>query len=630
VFGGTVGTVRSAGRARFANAALAALVLSIVAMMIVPLPTWLLDLLITSNLTLGLLMLLIALVVPDGLAFTSLPTVLLITTLYRLALNVSSTRLILLQADAGEVIRAFGQFVVKGDYVVGGVVFLILTLIQYVVVARGSERVAEVGARFTLDAMPGKQLAIDGDLRAGILDAQSARARRAALERESQFYGAMDGAMKFVKGDAIASILITLINLGAGLAIGIGSRGLGVLESLKLYGLLSIGDGLVSQIPSLLASTAAGVVVTRVASGEAPGSLGEDVSRQLFGRPPVLATAAGFLGVLSLVPGLPALPFLLIGGLLAVTAHGLRRVEQARGERAEEPGASELPELAALQIELGAGLARRLGVPALGGAPLQQAIARERRALFLALGLELPAVRVVRSAELPERGYVLSLNELRAAEGVLSAEADAAATLAGELCRLAGERASELLGLEQTQQLLDRLARSSPALVRHALPKPLSLPLLNAVLRRLLAEQVSVRPLPEIVEVLAARALHTSDAATLAEHVRERLARHIANSHTAAGVLRVHALDPLIEDVLRDSLRDGQDGRYLALAPDQAADILRALRGLDGGVLVTQPDLRRFVQQLVQAERPRRAVLSFHELPADLKVERGAPLTLQR
>src|SRR5687767_10448760 len=298
-----------------AELGLALLVISVVAMMIVPLPTWLLDILLATNLSLAVAILLVVLYVPDALAIATFPTILLLTTLFRLALNVSSVRLILLQADAGDVIRAFGQFVVRGNYVVGGVIFLILTVIQFVVIAKGSERVAEVGARFTLDAMPGKQMAIDAELRSGGIDGNEARKRRRQLSRESQFYGAMDGAMKFVKGDVIASLIITAVNLLGGLAIGVLQRGMGAEAALKRYGLLTIGDGLVTQIPALVLSTAAGLLVTRVASEEPDTSLGSELGAQLLGTPRALAMASFFVALLAVVPGLPTLPFLAIAAL---------------------------------------------------------------------------------------------------------------------------------------------------------------------------------------------------------------------------------------------------------------------------------------------------------------------------
>src|SRR5688572_11209751 len=312
----TLGLQPRRPRVGWADAALAGFVIAIVGLMVVPLPTWLLDLLIASNLAASVAVLLVALYVGDALKIAAFPTLLLITTLIRLSLNVSSTRLILLQADAGEVIRAFGDFVVRGNYVVGAVIFLILSLIQFIVIAKGSERVAEVGARFTLDAMPGKQMAIDAELRSGSIDGEEAKRRRRVLARESQFYGAMDGAMKFVKGDVIASFLITLINIFGGLAIGVFQRGMAAEAALKHYGLLTIGDGLVSQIPSLVLATAAGILVTRVASEEPDTSLGEELSEQLLGQPRALRVASAFVVLLGIVPGLPALPFFVIGALL--------------------------------------------------------------------------------------------------------------------------------------------------------------------------------------------------------------------------------------------------------------------------------------------------------------------------
>src|SRR6476619_3563644 len=303
-----------------AELALAALVIGVVAMMIVPLPTWLLDVLLATNLSLSVAILLVVLYVPDALAIATFPTVLLLTTLFRLALNVSSSRLILLQANAGDVIHAFGQFVVRGNYVVGAVVFLILTIIQFVVIAKGSERVAEVSARFVLDAMPGKQMAIDAEARSGTIDGAEARRRRRLLSRESQFYGAMDGAMKFVKGDVIASVIITFINILGGLAIVVGQRGLEVEAALKKYGLLTIGDGLVTQIPALVLSTAAGILVTRVASEDPDRSLGSGLASQILGIPKAMQVAGLFVLGLSLVPGLPTAPFLLLGAVLLFAA----------------------------------------------------------------------------------------------------------------------------------------------------------------------------------------------------------------------------------------------------------------------------------------------------------------------
>jgi type III secretion protein V len=329
-----------------ADAALALFVVTVVGLMVIPLPTWLLDILLATNLSGSVAILLVVLYVPDALGIATFPTLLLITTLYRLALNVSSTRLILLQANAGEVIRSFGQFVVRGNYVVGAVVFLILTIIQFVVIAKGSERVAEVGARFVLDAMPGKQMAIDAEARSGAIDGNEARRRRRQLARESQFYGAMDGAMKFVKGDVIASVIITVVNILGGLAIGVGQRGLEVQVALKRYGLLTIGDGLVTQIPALVLSTAAGILVTRVASEDPDHSLGTELASQIFGTPKALRVAGAFVFGLAIVPGLPAMPFLVMAFILFVSARSsserlrvaARKAANLPAETSHEPG----------------------------------------------------------------------------------------------------------------------------------------------------------------------------------------------------------------------------------------------------------------------------------------------------
>ncbi len=388
-------------------------------MMIVPLPTWLLDVLIATNLSASVAILLVVLYAPDALAIATFPTLLLLSTLFRLALNVSSARLILLQANAGEIIHAFGSFVVRGNYVVGAIVFLILTIIQLVVIAKGSERVAEVGARFVLDAMPGKQMAIDAELRAGSIDGVEARRRRRELARESQFYGAMDGAMKFVKGDVIASLIIIVINLVGGLAIGVAQHGMDVVDALKRYGLLTIGDGLVTQIPALVLSTAAGVLVTRTASEEPGTPLGEELARQLFGVPKALGVASAFVLLLAIVPGLPAAPFLVLGAGLALAAQARtrtlareekrarRRAGAASAER-ERRGLRFVPVVVPWGIEVSAtwrpSSTGRPGGPATASPGGLSPRRQERSAtLFAELGVPLPPPRVRVNAALAPR-----------------------------------------------------------------------------------------------------------------------------------------------------------------------------------------------------------------------------------
>src|SRR5215468_663110 len=321
---------------RFSDLILVACITLIVGLMIVPLPTFMLDIFLTANITIAITILMVSVYVSNGAQIASYPTILLLTTLYRLALEISSTRLILLQADAGEVIRSFGMFVVGGNFVVGAVIFLIITLVQFIVITKGAERVAEVSARFTLDAMPGKQMSIDADLRAGIIDFHQARARREGLARESQFYGAMDGAMKFVKGDAIAGIVITLINIVGGLIIGVVMNDMTASDAVQTYSILTIGNGLVSQIPALLISISAGMVVTRVASENKDANLGKDVAGQILGQPKAIAVASGLLTVMAIIPGLPKIPFFILAAVTGSLAYGLFRAEQVDAATTEK------------------------------------------------------------------------------------------------------------------------------------------------------------------------------------------------------------------------------------------------------------------------------------------------------
>ncbi len=439
---------------KHADVALAVLVVAVVGMMIVPMPTWLLDILLSTNISFSVILLLTAVYVSDPLKIATFPTLLLVTTLFRLALNVSSTRLILLQADAGEVIRSFGEFVVSGNMVVGAVVFLILTLIQFIVIAKGSERVAEVAARFTLDAMPGKQMSIDADLRSGLIDQEEARRRRGELERESQLYGSMDGAMKFVKGDAIAGILITIINITAGLIIGVSMMGMPFGEAAATYSILTIGDGLVSQIPALIISTSAGMIVTRVASEGPDSNLGADIGGQLLAQPKAILIAGIMMGLLGLIPGLPTLPFLILGTICVVTAYGLlrggKRVKAAErkqegwdyGDAVEfedyefdedeedlegdrEPAAREPRErgpgaglVDLVRVELGREL---FGMVQPGGDSVfaTELLPRVRDSLFGRLGVVLSPIRVVDGPDLDPMGYRISIKEVPEAQGVV-------------------------------------------------------------------------------------------------------------------------------------------------------------------------------------------------------------------
>ncbi|HTB61628.1 MAG TPA: flagellar biosynthesis protein FlhA, partial [Polyangia bacterium] len=511
---------------RYADLALAGLVVAIVGMMIVPLPTPLLDLLISVNIAAAVTLLLVAIYVSDALKIATFPTLLLLTTLFRLALEVSATRLILLRADAGEVIRAFGNFVVAGNLVVGAVIFLILTMIQFLVVSKGSERVAEVAARFTLDAMPGKQMSIDAELRAGHIDHNEARRRRAALARESQLFGSMDGAMKFVKGDAIAGIVVLAVNIVGGLVIGIVQRGMDAGTAAHTYTVLTIGEGLVAQIPALIISTSAGIIVTRVASEEEGGHLGRDIGLQIMAQPKALAIAAGLLALLAIVPGLPTVPFLTLALILGAVAWKLLRTAAPAAEtaatgpagaavaRAGAPRGAAADEalLSPLLTPIAVEVSAELGAYLDGFA--SEVVPRLRERLFAELGLPLPAVRLrVGASALAEGAFVIRLNEVPLARGEIARDdwGAAGARLGDEVLALLRRYGHELFGLEEAQALLDALERTHPALVREVVPKLVSLVLFTDIARRLVEEGISLRNLRDILGALAEWAPHDRD-----------------------------------------------------------------------------------------------------------------------
>jgi len=641
-------------KARFgaSDAVLAGLVIAVVALMVVPLPTWLLDLLIATNLASSVVILLVSLYVSEALKIASFPTLLLITTLIRLALNVSSTRLILLQADAGEVIRAFGQFVVRGNYVVGAVIFLILTIIQFIVIAKGSERVAEVGARFALDAMPGKQMAIDAELRSGAIDGTEARARRRTLVRESQFYGAMDGAMKFVKGDVIASLLITLVNILGGLAIGVGQKGLEPVAALKRYGLLTIGDGLVTQIPALVIATGAGVLVTRVASEEADTPLGEELGRQLFGQPQALRVGGIFVLLLALIPGLPTAPFLAISVLLLLGSRA--RTKTLRGVH-EAPltevaprrvGAQQtlrfVPMVTPWGLEVSSDLAafeedevrgsevRRPG--------LRSAIAAVREIVFREQGVPLPAGHLAANSELPARHVVLSIHEVPASVFAIPTDvSDAliAEFVVGQALLVLNNRAVDFLGIAETQALLDELEQLAPATVRQVVPKPISVTLLADILRRLAEERVNLRDLRAILEALALVGNVERDPLNLAEFVRSQLRRPLTHALTRGGrELSVVLLESQLEETIRSAVSRTPAGSFLTLAPAAARDIVSAVRralpqsSAAPLVILTQPDIRRFVRKLLELDLREVRVVSYAELLPEVAIRPVGRATL--
>jgi flagellar biosynthesis protein FlhA len=660
---------------------LGAAVILMVLMMVVPLPPGLLSLLIACNLAISLSVVLLATYTQQPLDFSALPSLLVLTTLFRLALNVSTARLILLRANAGAVVQAFGQFVVGGNPLVGFIVFLILVIIQFVVITRGAERVAEVAARFTLDAMPGKQMAIDADLNAGIINDKVARQRREAIEREADFYGAMDGASKFVKGDAIAALLIIGINIVGGLLVGLLQRHMTLGAAVQRYTLLTVGDGLTAQIPALLISTATGIVVTRAAEQE---NLGRELGLEFLAQPRVLLSAAVAMLLLAFVPGLPKLPFLVIALIVGFiwwrarpdgkAAAAPRRGVAAEAPEVPQPGttpAATMPllEVDPLEIEIGYGLLRLAEGP--GGGELMARVAASRRQLALDLGLVLPLVRVRDNLQLPPNAYVFKLRGTEVArgelhlDGFLALETDVGeervqglptrepafglpalwiaaadkmrAELAGytvvdpptvlathftEVCRRV---APELLTRQECRALLDAVRVRQPALVEELVPALLSVGQVQRVLQNLLREGTSIRNLTAILEALADAAPQTKDLDVLTERARAALAREISRE-LGEGRVGVLTLDPALEAALAEmgpsGTGPGLDGatlRGLRRSLERALVSL-APRGRPPVVLTT-PAARLPFRRVTERMFPQLKVVSTSELVGDLQVE---------
>lgn len=652
-------------------------VVLIIIMMVVPLPTLLIDLLLAVNISVALLVLMLTMNVRHALQFSIFPALLLVLTLFRLALNVSTTRLILLNAYAGNIIQAFGNFVVGGNYVVGFVVFLILVVIQFIVITKGAERVAEVAARFTLDAMPGKQMSIDADLNSGLVTEEEARRRRRDIEREADFYGAMDGAAKFVKGDAIASIVITAINVLGGFAIGVGQRGMDVAEAATRYTLLSVGDGLVSQIPALLISTATGIIITRAAS---EANMGADVTGQMMSDPKVLFVAGAVLFGFGLLPGMPLVPFFVLG-LIASALGAVSRREAAADAVEDEPSAAppeedhrpesvlSLLHVDPMELEIGYGLIPL--VDAEQGGDMLDRVVLIRRQMALELGIVVPSIRIRDNMELGPNTYVVRIKGVEVGRGELmpgrylamdsgatapvsgietrepafnlpalwieseqrtAAEqagytvVDGSAVLATHLTEIIRTHASDLLGRQETQSLLEHIKKEYPAVVEELLPELLSVGELQRVLQNLLAEGIPIRNLVVILETLADAARLHRDVDVLTEAVRSGLAPQIsqlfADEH---GVLPVLTLNPALEEELREAV--GDDG-MLAWAPDRVQRFVERLAsaweaGMARGrppVLLCPPALRRVLRQVVERQLPRLAVLSYAEVSRAVEV----------
>jgi type III secretion protein V len=608
---------------------LAVILVSIVFMMILPLPVLVVDILIGLNMTISAVLLMVALYLPTPLAFSSFPSVLLVTTLFRLGISIATTRLILLQGDAGSIIETFGNFVVGGNLVVGLVVFLILTIVQFVVITKGAERVAEVAARFSLDAMPGKQMSIDGDMRAGTIDMAEAKRRRQIVEKESQLYGAMDGAMKFVKGDAIAGIIIVAINLLGGMMIGVLQRGMPADKAVQTYSILSIGDGLIAQIPALFIAICAGVIVTRVQSGDEPSNVGKDIGAQVLAQPRALMIGGAIALGMGLIPGMPTPVFLVLAlGLigLGVGLRPRRQVDDKTGEVTEVPalapssgtkparkndGTDEFVPTVPLILDVADGLRKSLDANA-----LNDGLIEIRRSLYFELGVPFPGI-FLRFGEGIEAGtYSVLLSEVPVAQGQLRpgwlltrepqqtlaalgvafekssaflpgmsesiwlpdavqgamqraglSAMDVNQVLAYHLASVLRKYAPEFIGVQETRFLLSAMEQRFPDLVKEAM-RVMPTQKIGEILQRLVSEDISIRNLRAILESLVEWGQKEKDSVLLTEYVRGSLKRHISHKYSAGrNMLPAYLLAPRVEETIRAAIRQTSAGSYLALDP---------------------------------------------------------------
>ena len=660
---------------------MAAGVLAVLFILLVPLPTFMLDILLTFSIAIGVIILMVSMYTTSPLNFSVFPSLLLIVTLYRLALNIASTRIILLhgaegEMAAGRVIHTFGQFVVGGSYVVGFVVFAIFVLINFVVITKGATRIGEVTARFTLDAMPGKQMAIDADLNAGMITEQEARQRRERIAREAEFYGAMDGATKFVRGDAIAGIVIVLINITGGIIIGVLQNGMPFGEALKTYTILTIGDGLVAQIPALIISSAAGIIVTQSAADK---SVGSQLSEQLSFQPMALLTAAGIIFVFGLVPGMPHVAFLTMAsimgamGWVSLRFKAEERVEEEAPPPGDEVSAEALLPMDIIEFEVGYGLIPL--VDTAQGGELLARIKGMRKAVAGELGIVVPPIHVRDNLELKPNEYRLLLkgNEIARAEAiadrlmVLNPEkidvdipgipvkepafglpglwikkadseraqiagltiVDASTVVATHLTEAIKGNAHDLLGRQELQSILDTVSRTHPKVVEDLIPGTLPAGVVLRVLRNLLKEKVSIKNILTILETCADFGHMSKDPDILTEYVRQALMRTISTPYIQNSTINVLALDPVIDGMISSSIQHTEHGSYLAMDPEKSQKILMTLNkevnnvGKQGlvPILLTSPISRAYVKRLSERYMPDLIVLSHNEIPPDVTIK---------
>ena len=668
--------------------ALALGVIAILVVLLLPMPTWLLDFSLAISITFSVVILMTVLFIKNPLELNTFPTILLIATMLRLALNLASTRLILADghtgtASAGRVIEAFGNFVVGGNYVIGIIVFGILVIVNFVVITKGAGRIAEVAARFSLDAMPGKQMAIDADLSSGLIGEDEARKRRSLLEEENSFFGAMDGASKFVRGDAIAGLLITFINIIGGIIIGTAQQNMSLGNAAETYTLLTIGDGLVTQIPALIVSTAAGMLVTR--SG-VQGAADEAVLGQLTNYPVALTLATGLLLTIAVLPGIPALPFLILAGVTGGTAFALnkrRQEEEDEEARVEEEKQSapplEEPIGAALQIdnirlELGYGLLSLINNPS--ERRLTEQIKALRRQLASEMGFIMPAVRIQDNLQLPPNNYILRVKEIEAGNGelrpnmllvmdprgeqiALPGEAtveptfglpamwvgeqhreeamfqgftvvDAPTVITTHLTEIIRDNMSELLSYSETQKLLDELDGGHQKLIADLVPNQINIGGIQRVLQNLLGERVSIRDLATILEGVSEACGYTRNVGQITEHVRARLARQLSDDVVnEKGFIPLVTLSPEWEQSFAESIVGQGDDRQLSMAPSKLQQFITAVRTVferhamqgETPVLLVSPGIRPFVRSVIERFRPVTIVMSQNEVHPKAKIK---------
>ena len=623
---------------RYTDIALVAGIVAIIALMIVPLPNWAIDILVAVNISGGILLLLLAIYISSPLEFSVFPSVLLISTLFRLALSIATTRMILLHGEAGHIIQTFGDMVAGGNLVVGLVVFLIITVVQFIVIAKGSERVAEVAARFSLDAMPGKQMSIDSDLRSGLIDKDEARRRRRMLENESKLNGSLDGAMKFVKGDAIAGIIIIIINLLGGLTIGVLQQDMTLSDATVKYSILTIGDGMVSQIPALLGAMSAGLLVTRTTDDEHDKHLGDAIGRQLTAKPRVLLMGGGLCVLFSAVPGFPTVVFMALGLAFFAAGFMLTPSLRARWEKLAQPTLSAVMRRSptAPVLMSAEAVQVRPTVPLLLEVPVGRLDAQESHSLLaglegvldhfqLNLGMRLPRIDVhaMRPDEDKPAVWRLLAYEVPIAEGELRQE-DTVPSLVNEVRESLRRHVNLFMGTQEANLLLTRAAIDLPDVVKETL-RALPLARVAEILRRLVEEEVAIRNLRDILETLADTAQREKDVYALTELTRIGLKRQISHRYAPDGHLRAVLLEPALEEMLRNAIRHNSGAQQLALDPLEMSRLMTRFRNVvqvfKPAAIVTAVDIRRHVRKLIEQDCFDIPVLSYHELLPSLQLE---------